>query len=172
MKPFVISLSTLILLFISGCDSKSCKDTVCGVNQVCNSGVCYCRDGYEGTDCSLLSATKFITRSGSSSSYQWNVSENCQNGGLGSIYYTSFQSTGTSNVSELVFNFLGQYQVTAYVRGAADGSGNTIEIPTQQLAGSGTIYGMGTYDAYNKRITINFEYSLNGQNKACTHTFY
>jgi hypothetical protein len=171
MKSLAFTLSTIILLFIAGCDSKTCKDTVCGTNQVCNNGVCYCRDGYEGTDCSQLSANKFITKNGATN-YQWTVSENCQNGGGGSTYNTSFQSTGTSNVSELVFNFLGQYQVTAYVRGAADGSGNTIEIPSQQLAGSGTIYGMGTYDSYNKRITVNFEYSLYGQNKACTHTFY
>jgi hypothetical protein len=172
MKSLFFAISTVILFLISGCDAKSCKDTVCGTNQVCNGGVCYCRDGYEGTDCSQLSATKFITKNGMTN-YQWTVSENCQNGGGGSTYYTSFQSTGSSNVSELVLNnFLNQYTITGYVRGAADGSGNTIEFPNQQLGGSGTIYGMGTYDNNNKRITVNFEYSLYGENKACTHTFY
>ena len=170
MRGLILAIGAVLLLAITGCETKSCKNTICGVNQVCNNGVCYCRDGYEGTDCSQLSATKFITKNGTTS-YQWTVSENCQNGGGGSTYYTSFQQPG-SNVSELAFNFLGQYQVTGYVRGTADGSGNTIEVPSQQLGGSGSIYGMGTYDNYNKRITINFEYSLNGQNKACTHTFY
>jgi hypothetical protein len=171
MKSLIVTLITCLLIFISGCESKSCKNTLCGVNQVCNNGACYCLDGYEGSACNQLSATKFITKSGTSSYYQWTVSENCQNGGGGSTYYTSFQSTG-SNISELVFNFLGTYQITAYIRGATDGSGNTIEIPTQQLGGSGTIYGLGTYNTVNKQITINFEYTLNGQNKACVHNFY
>jgi len=166
MKRLISICSVLFLIAITGCDKKTCSNVQCTANQTCNSGNCYCRDGYEGANCDVLSATKFI-RNG----YQWTVSENCQNGGGGQTYYTSFQQP-SSNISEVRFNFLGTYQISGYIRGATDGSGNNIEIPEQGYDGTNTVYGVGSYNATNKRITINFEYTYASQNKACTHTFY
>jgi hypothetical protein len=155
----------LIIGFVSSsCNNNRCENVQCGPNETCLDGGCICYDGYEGPNCDILSSPKYIGT--------YLASETCINGGGGSTYFPNIQQP-SSRPSELVINnFLNQFSVTAFIRGDVGKTGNNIEIPEQQLGGSGTIYGLGAYDPLTRRITINFEYSLNLQNFACTHIFY
>lgn len=163
MRKLSVVFIALCALF-SSCGGDKCAKVQCGVNQICNSGNCFCNDGYEGTNCDVLSSPKYIGN--------YLASEVCNNGSGGLTYYPNIQQQ-SSRPSELqINNFINQFTITAYIRGDASKTGNNIEIPEQQLGGSGTIYGQGVYSPYDRRITINLEYTLNFQNKACTHTFY
>lgn len=49
-----------VTFFAPACNDDPCKGVECGTNGVCNSGVCDCADGYEGTACDVEWAAKFI----------------------------------------------------------------------------------------------------------------
>jgi len=169
MTPFLIKITAVIFLFltIASCKKKDCSTTVCGYNQVCNTGNCYCRDGYEGDSCNILSAPRYVN-----GNRNYIVQEICS--GSSGSNYNAYITAGYSNPAQIDINgFLPDgYTITAFIRGSTDKKGTFIEIPSQTLGGSGTVTGQGNYDLVNNRIVINFEYTLNQQNKACTHTFY
>ena len=48
-----------ITLFTS-CEDDPCSDVICENGGTCVEGTCNCTDGYEGADCSTLSADKFV----------------------------------------------------------------------------------------------------------------
>ncbi len=162
---------TMVLFFflVAGCKKKDCSATVCGYNQVCNSGNCYCRDGYEGDSCNVLSSPRYVN-----GGRNYFVQESCS--GSSGSNYTAFITAPYPNPAQLdINNFLPDgYTITAFIRGTSDKKGTFIEIPSQSLGGSGTVTGQGNYDIVSNphRLVINFEYTLNNQNKACTHTFY
>ncbi len=154
-------------MVISACSSNKCKDVSCGFNQLCLQGNCVCADGYEGPNCDIASAPKYEGN--------WIAYEVCSSGNSGNGSYSSFiQQTGNRAGELVISNFLSNFTITAYLRGDVNKTGNYIEIPQQQLGAGGSIYGQGLYQKVGNqtRITLNLEYTLGTDNKACTHTFY
>lgn len=165
MKKFKIVFTALWLTTLAACSGNKCKDVVCGFNQTCLQGNCVCVDGYEGPNCDVASAPKY---EGSYTAY-----EVCSNGSSNPAYSPFIQQSGTRPSELVISNFLNSFTIIAYIRGDVDKTGNYLEIPEQQLGGGGSIYGQGLYQKVgaSTRITFNLEYSLNFENKACTHTF-
>lgn len=159
----------LFFFLVAGCKKKDCSATVCGYNQVCNSGNCYCRDGYEGDSCNILSYPNYVGN--------YNVSYSCN--GAGSGIYPCYIAHNSSDPSILeVSNFLNYYTFYAQIKGATDKKGNNVYVSSQTLiGGNGTtdiIEGTGTLDHLGNgqtRINFQFNYHYNNQDYACTHTF-
>lgn len=56
----LVVILTGILYSCKKLDSDSCENKICDNGSYCNQGNCVCPLGYEGSDCSVLSKTKFI----------------------------------------------------------------------------------------------------------------
>lgn len=58
---YLIAFSLLLLIGCGG-ESDPCAEVNCGMNGTCNTdtGACDCKLYFEGSDCDLLSRTKFI----------------------------------------------------------------------------------------------------------------
>ena len=174
-----IFFAAIFLLTISACDKKSCKNVACAAGLECYEGKCLCADGYEGTDCSILSSDKY---SGS-----WQVGENCSLSGGGappnfSGYTTTVFAAGNGNViNEIEFsNFLGGGYVYAYIQNTDPNNlGTTIYVPGSQNPGNGvvtsasygTYYPAGTAGGVTE-IILNLNYSYQGTNYQCQETLY
>ena len=164
-----IFLKLTIIFFIgltSSCDDKSCDDVICGQNQFCKSGICYCADGYEGTNCADFSAEKYLGN--------YNISVTCQQGNNYGVSFGTIQADGYPVNELLFFNFLGLGQTaTAYIYTDPAGKGNYLRFPDQNLGGS-QIVGEGYYEDYNSygRIRLEIQLTQNNQMSACTYTYY
>lgn len=159
----------LFLLFslISACDNKSCEDVLCGPNQTCNKGFCYCLDGYEGSDCQDLASAKYIGN--------YNVSQSCSQGNGGNyVTFGTIQADGSPRNELLFYNFLGLGQTAiAYIGTDGSGKANYIRFPNQNL-GATTIVGEGYYQEYGStgRINIDIQISSLGQLSVCNYVYY
>ncbi|MFN8277116.1 MAG: hypothetical protein U0T84_06520 [Chitinophagales bacterium] len=165
MKKAVVAFGIALLLFISACSNKNCSKTVCGYNQTCNNGQCYCVNGYEGDSCNKLSYPKFIGT--------YFTTATCS--GPGGTSYTCYIQQGSTDVSQLVIaNFLGQFDLVGYIKSSTDKKGTYLEIPQQGLGGSSdnTINGGGNFEVIGvqQRIQLNLNYRLSGSDYACSHT--
>ncbi len=168
MKAVVakIGLAALLLVFISGCERKSCQDVVCQVGQQCIQGGCYCTDGYEGDGCSTYSYLKF---EGS-----YNVTEACSNASPNFFNYNVTIYHDPLHINQVQITNLFGLGVTAvgYIHtDGTTGKGTYLEIPYQNQ-GSLTFQGQGNYDVLINRMSVQFNYTFNGGSYACTHTFY
>ncbi|HLP50464.1 MAG TPA: hypothetical protein VK154_06235 [Chitinophagales bacterium] len=157
-----IFLVAALLITISSCDRQSCNDVVCANGTNCYQGNCYCPDGYEGTDCLTRSADKY---------YNLNnfASENCNGAPPFNTNLVSITSSG-GNANELVITgLMGGYcsSVTAFIRTDTNNEGNIIEINEQSCGGS-SVYGQGTYDKANRRVTFQLYYNFSGQTYQCS----
>lgn len=169
MKKILIIFSTLFLgTLINSCDDTSCDDVICGYNENCIGGNCYCADGYEGENCADFSYEKYIG--------SYNISKACEQG-TGGYGYTTFgniQADGSPVNELLFFNFLGLGQ-TAYAYIATDqtGNGNYLRFPSQNL-GSAEIVGEGFYEDYSSygRIRLEIQLSTNTELSKCTYIYY
>ena len=95
MKKTISIISFILLLFaFHSCDDKSCQDVVCGYNQTCNSGNCYCNDGYEGDNCDEFAYEKYVG--------DYNISKSCTQGQGQFVAFGVVQANG-SPVNELLF---------------------------------------------------------------------
>ena len=162
----IIKLFLIFALF-TACDNKKCDDVLCGTNQACNRGFCYCIDGYEGTDCQDVAANKYTGN--------YNVSQSCSQGNGGN--YVSFGTIQASSgqVNELLFyNFLGIGQTAyAYIGTGANGQADYIRFPSQNLGGA-QIVGEGYYQDYggSGRISIDIQLTISGQLSVCNYVYY
>ena len=154
---------------IESCSTADCSKVVCGLNQVCNNGQCFCRAGYEGDSCATLSAPKFTNNSGT-----YNVVESCN--GAGGNNYTAYILNGSRPEDLIVQNFLGRYNLNIKIVSTIDKRGRYIEVaPGETLGGiqDNIIEGQGNYEVIGTpRITLQLNYRENGVSKSCTHTFY
>ncbi len=163
-----IFLVAAFLVSISACERQSCQNVSCPVGQACNSGRCYCADGYEGTDCIQYAYEKYVANFKS-----WNVTESCYSSSSNFPSYTSFITHSSSNPSEIEINNMlgGLCTVYAYIRTDQSNQGNIVEINTQNCGGI-TISGQGIWDVNYSRITFELNYTFNGGSYQCTHTYY
>lgn len=168
MKTFIkyslAALSLLTIVTISGCDRRSCNDVICGVNQQCQQGNCYCQDGYEGTDCNTPSADKYVGN--------YSVYESCTSGPANfPSYNTSIYKDNFDERIIYISDLFGQgAQATAYIFTDQSNTGNYFEINSQSQGGI-QFSGNGTYDVVLNRITLNLNYTWNFGSYSCTHTF-
>ena len=169
MKKIIIILSSIFFAtFINSCDDTSCDDVLCGLNQNCISGNCYCADGYEGESCIELAYEKYIR--------SYNISKSCEqgNGGFGFTTFGNIQADGSPINELLFFNFLGLGQ-TAYAYIATDqtGKGNYLRFPSQNI-GSAEIVGEGFYEDYGTygRLRLEIQLTTNQSISKCTYTYH
>lgn len=162
--PVVPFFSFILLISMAGCDNRSCEEVICGINSSCFQGRCFCADGYEGTDCSVMSAQKYI------GNYQ--VIEDCDNVGPNFPSYFANIIPG-QQPSRLFITGLFSMGIPAEAIIRTDGNnrGNILEINTQSV-GALVFSGEGTFDEFNNRLTVNFSYTFGGVPYNCRHTFY
>lgn len=164
-KGAKILFGFIILLQITACDRRSCQNVVCSTSQQCYNGLCYCVDGYEGTDCATASYQKYVGN--------YSVSETCNGASPNFFNYECSIYPDPNYINRVYINDLfGQgVQATMFIHTDQNNQGNSVEVPLQQQ-GSLSYSGQGTYDSYNNRMVINFNYTYNGLSYGCTHTFY
>lgn len=161
MKRFLhsILLPAITVLFAT-CDPQSCDDVVCAnQNSFCVEGECLCTNGYEGPACTELSAQKFVG--------QYQVNENNCNNGQGKSYFVNIIQGSQVEILDIV-NIL---DIGLTARAEIYDNGNRLFIPNQSL-GAASIEGDGFWNANTNRITINYNYNLNGQFVSCTAVFF
>lgn len=171
MKHWLLLLftfGTLGILSIAGCNKKNCADIFCGANRQCFEGECYCADGLEGDSCNQNANKKYVKG--------YLVYEQQCSGGQGyaggTPYQTFIDSFPNYRYRLNISNFLNMgVPVSAIIRTDKANRGNSLEIP-QQNAGGISVYGIGTINPANGRITMNMEYTVGSMNYACTHVFY
>lgn len=160
----LVAVALVAITALPGCDSRSCRDVTCGLNQVCVQGNCLCADGLEGTDCSVQSFQKYLRN------YQ--VFENCFGTPSPVGNYMSFITPGVRFNEVILNNFLGQgIQATAVIRTDQTNQGNLLQIPTQNW-GSTSFSGQGFYNPATQRITFQMTYNFNFTSYQCEHIFY
>lgn len=163
-KLLKIFLPVSIFLFIASCDTKKCTDVVCGYNQICNNGNCFCADGYEGADCNTQSYVKYIGN--------YNVTENCYTQISNFGNYTCYITQGNTLNTIYINNLFGQgVQAGAIIHTDQSNQGNYLEIP-QQSQGALTFSGQGTFNQSLNRMTLQLNYNFNFGSYQCEHTFY
>lgn len=166
MKKIYKLLFIIALVSFSSCDDKSCNDIVCGQNQFCKSGICYCTDGFEGTNCADISSAKYTG--------DYNISVSCQQGNNYGVSFGSIQTDGSPINELLFFNFLGLGQTAyAYIYTDQSGKGNYLRFPEQNI-GSSQIVGEGFYEDFNSfgKIRVEIQLTQNNQQSVCTYTYY
>ncbi len=168
--------AAIFLLTISSCDKRSCTKVVCASYQTCYEGQCLCPDGYEGTDCTTSSLTKYISNGGN-----WYVTENC--GGSAppnfSNYSVYMEADPIHGANYLAITPLLTYgTVYAEILNTSPSSeGNTIFIPAQSLGGVQIANSQGTYfppstSGGSASIILTLNYTSNGISYSCQETFY
>lgn len=156
------------VIALSACDTKNCTEVICGNNQICKQGTCFCKDGYEGNTCEDIAAEKYVGN--------YNISKTCTHGqGALATFGTVF--TDGNPLNELMFtNFLGLGNTAyAFIGTDQNGKGNYLRFPQQNLGGSATqISGEGYYieTGAGKRFSIDIQLVYNGQSSLCTYTYY
>src|SRR5690242_8233152 len=86
------------LLLIAACSSDKCKNVNCQNGGTCDNGTCNCTNGYEGTDCSVLSIQKFIGL--------WAAGDVCT---TGTYSYSIGVSASNVSVTGIVINNFGNF---------------------------------------------------------------
>lgn len=159
----ILSIAVISVSMIS-CTPDACKDVVCNNGGVCTDGSCECVSGYEGTDCSTLSATKFLGTNNASATYAFNDASNASCG-----TYTGNMSIALSSTDDtkLIITNLGGFGSSTTVTATVDGT--TLTIATQQIQGASanTISGTGTYS----NGVITGSYTNNDGSSTCTYNF-
>ena len=155
---FLGMIAVVTVMFFNACTKDPCKDVNCNTPQGnCVDGTCVCATGYEGTDCSIKSADKFVGT--------WNGVDVCAST---YTYTTTITESSTEADKILINNFGGfgnQYTANATV------TGTSFSVPSQvfgsvTIAGSGTISGDG--------LTITVTYTANdtyGGSTSCNGTW-
>lgn len=150
-------VAVVTVLFYNSCTSDPCKDVVCLNDGNCVDGTCACAAGYEGTDCSTLSADKFVGT--------WAGHDVC---GLGNFDYTAtIAKSSTTAVTILITNFAAT-GLTATWNATVDKSQFTI---SNQTVGTYTITATGTISSDHKTITINYTINDGTTSDTCNGTW-
>lgn len=154
----------LIFISISGCDRASCETVICGINQNCVRGACFCWDGYEGSTCQDFAAQKYV------GSYL--ISANCPV----SPYTgpnTTFISWDQSLANRItISNFIGQGTIDAFIFTDPNNQGNIIEI--NQSIGGFSVVGQGNYydNPFTGNIILEIQYNIGSIYNECQLTFF
>lgn len=150
-----------VLLALHSCDRKSCENVICNTpNSTCVEGTCYCRAGYEGDNCDILSYEKYVG--------SYNVSENCTTtfSGFVNQYYSSSISP-TSQIDVISINNFGNRGLPVNV---VIVDATYLVIPDRNYGAIDVSGGEGFYE-YINRIRFEYNYSAGTNFHACTAIF-
>ncbi|MBL7767036.1 MAG: calcium-binding EGF-like domain-containing protein [Chitinophagaceae bacterium] len=138
----------------TSCDPDPCQDVICNNGGTCTDGTCTCKAGYEGTDCSTLSRTKFI------GTYTGN--ETC------TVGTDSYSIQCTTNSDDTKFNIINLYNNSPQLTAIASADGNSFTIPSQTVGAGVTASGSGAITSNS--ITITYTISDGVSTNTCTYT--
>jgi len=177
MRKFLnlLSIALVVMIGILGtaCEVDPCKDVVCNntdANAFCLEGSCVCSPGYEGTDCSTLSATRF---EGS-----YDAVETCDVAGSYTYVDPVVVSASAVDPSKIFLNNLTDFDCNgSSVNASANIVLNEFTLDSTEvhcdlpgLVGF-TIGGTGTYFEATSTITLNYRiYFLDNTSDNCTIT--
>lgn len=136
----------------TSCNPDACKDVVCQNGGNCTDGTCSCPSGFEGSNCEILSRTKFL------GTYSGN--ETCT---IGNDTY-SIQCTAHSDSTK--FNIINLYNQSFTAISTADK--NAFTIPSQSVGANVTVTGSGTITGNS--ITITYTITDLATSNTCTYT--
>ena len=100
---FALVAMTAVTVLFSACKTDPCKDIKCQNSGTCDSGVCLCTDGYEGTNCETLSRGRFLVSGSTATWTALNGADGCYTPGYTSTIAASSAAVNIVNVS----NFAG-----------------------------------------------------------------
>ena len=148
MKKSMIARSLLLafcssILLLTACSSDKCKNVSCQNGGTCDNGTCNCPNGYEGTDCGLLSIQKFLG--------SWAASDVCT---TGSYSYSIGISSYKVSVTGIVINNFGNFGVDNNVVANVDGT-NFI-VPEQVIDGI-TFSGSGMISVDGRTVNVTYD---------------
>ncbi|MCY7410082.1 MAG: calcium-binding EGF-like domain-containing protein [Chitinophagales bacterium] len=156
---FLSAIAFATVMFFNACTSDPCKDIVCMNGGTCISGTCDCTTGYEGTDCSTESRTKFAGT--------WTAADACSSSGTSSYIVT--MSNGATVVDVNITNFWDVFANSV----KATVNGSTISIASQEPDNDGfKVSGQGSISGNN----ITWSYTIDGSSAGsgvdvCTSTW-
>jgi len=171
-----IFFAAILLLTISSCDKKSCKNVVCASYQTCYNGQCICPDGSEGANCATLSATKYTG--------SWNVSENCGGGTPPNftgynVYIAPVPAGNGYGINTVTITPLfGVGTVYAEILNTdPNNMGTVVYIPQQNLGGIQISASYGNFftsgiSGSQPTMTITLNYTSGGIGYSCQENFY
>jgi hypothetical protein len=163
MSKYLLILTLPILAVLGSCGDP-CADIICGTNQSCVNGQCYCADGYEGPDCTDFAADKYIG--------SWQVVAGCQQGFI-PTHNSQITYDPQGRVDRIVItNFMNRgLSATVGIFTNRNNKGNLIQFQGVQV-GSLTADGQGYFDEVNNRIVIDVQYFDFQTSGFCTLTYY
>ncbi|HUM45657.1 MAG TPA: hypothetical protein PLD84_01940 [Chitinophagales bacterium] len=153
---FLSMIALATVLFFNSCDDDPCKDVVC-VNGDCVSGVCACDLGYEGTDCSTKSVTKYVG--------SYSAIDVCSSG---TYSYNAIVSASSTTVNGLIITNFGGFGSTLTAIATVDG--NSVTVPSQSLGGV-NVSGSGTLNASATQIQFTYTANDGTNSDNCTSTW-
>jgi len=127
---FLTAIAFAVVMMFNACSDDPCKDVTCLNGGTCVDGTCNCAAGYEGTDCSTESRTKFFG--------SWAGVDQCTN-----VYnYTATVATSASDVTKVLVT--NPFAVGTNVTVSANIDGTNISIPVGSSGNGFTFSGNGT----------------------------
>ncbi|MBK7958299.1 MAG: hypothetical protein IPK03_09375 [Bacteroidetes bacterium] len=133
-------------LFLASCTTEPCKDVTClnsGVATASTDGkscACACTPGYEGTDCSTPSRTKYLG--------SWKGSDVCGSG----TYSVTLTAANASDSTSILISNPGGFGTAITVIGKFT-KANEITFTAQDLGGSRTMDGTMTFTSTSAMTT-------------------
>lgn len=141
-------LGVCTIVIYSACDRDSCLTLKCANKAPCINGFCQCPTGYEGTQCETWVLSKYVG----------NYSGDTKCNGNPPIIDTLIVSP---EKNPNVISFRRYRDPNRTYTGIVDG--NTVTV-TDTAANPNTV----KITVEGKKITVNFEKTVNGQNDVCT----
>ena len=150
MKKFKIILSTASLVFLtfsiilfSACDkgktkyndstlTRPCDNVICLNGGACNDGLCYCPQGFEGSQCQTRWSDKFVGN--------YIVDDACD---TSSQYYNAAISPDPNYAYKLKLYNIGLFCPGAIIDATINPEKTSFNIPTQKTCGDLYISGYG-----------------------------
>ncbi|MCS6991649.1 MAG: calcium-binding EGF-like domain-containing protein [Chitinophagales bacterium] len=156
MALSVLGLSTILLF--NACEQDPCKDVVCLNGGTCEDGDCNCPIGYEGDDCGVRTADKYVGT--------WSAAEVCDSG----IYnYVATISASSTEVTSILISNFGGFGSSVVVKGTIVDP-NSFTIPSQAF-GNVAFSGNGTLSADGLTINITYIASDGTTSDNCQATY-
>lgn len=150
-----LTIGAFTMVTFTSCDPDACKDVVCNNGGTCVNGNCDCLTGYEGSNCSTVSAASLPGT--------YTGTESCQPPLSSSSSWSSTLTQSSNDETKVVISNFGDSgtNVTGQV------NKNAITLDATAI-GSYTVTGTGTING--NVITINYDLSGGVTPRSCTMT--